>query len=145
MTPVDIIAKEEGFRVKPYLCSEGYPTIGYGQRIGPKGADIKLYEFSVPEPVARMWLEYEVKSVQAAMFQAGIAHNMSGDRYAVLVSMCYQLGVSGVLKFKKMLAALKDRNWDEAATQALDSRWAMQTPERAKRHAEAFRTGKYVY
>ena len=143
MTPVEIIAREEGFRVKPYLCSECYPTVGYGQRIGPKGADIKLYEFSIPEPVARLWLEYEVKRVQAVMFSAGIGHDVDGDRYSVLVSMAYQLGVAGLLKFKKMLAAVDGENWNEAAIQALDSRWAKQTPERAKRHADALRTGVY--
>ena len=143
MTPVEIIAREEGFRVKPYLCSEGYPTVGYGQRIGPKGADINQYEFSVPEPVARLWLEYEVKRVQAAMFNAGIGHDVDGDRYSVLVSMAYQLGVAGLLKFKKMLAAVDSENWNEAAIQALDSRWAKQTPERAQRHAKALKTGVY--
>jgi len=31
-----MLAKEEGFRAKPYYCSENYPTIGYGEKIGDK-------------------------------------------------------------------------------------------------------------
>ena len=37
-----LLEKEEGFRAKPYLCSEGYPTVGYGQRIGAKNQPLSV-------------------------------------------------------------------------------------------------------
>ena len=53
---VKLLQYEEGFREKPYLCSEGYPTVGTGIRIGPKGAALKNYEFTVPREVDAVWL-----------------------------------------------------------------------------------------
>jgi lysozyme len=50
----------------------------------------------------------------------------------VVMEMCYQLGVTGVSKFKKTLAYLQDKQWEKASVEMLDSLWAKQTPNRAK-------------
>ena len=63
---------------------------------------------------------------------------MAGRR-AVLLSMAYQMGVDGLMKFKNMWAAINRQDWDDAADQMLDSKWARQTPERAGRHARIMR------
>ena len=41
-----------------------------------------------------------------------------------------------LLKFKKMIAALKAEDWVLARLEATDSRWYNQTPKRAERHAK---------
>ena len=46
--------------------------------------------------------------------------------------MCYQLGVTGFSKFKKTIAYLQNKEWRNASIEMLDSRWAKQTPNRAK-------------
>jgi len=43
-----------------------------------------------------------------------------------------------------MLTAIKNEEWDEAARQALDSKWAQQVGSRATELAEMLRTGEYV-
>jgi lysozyme len=53
-----------------------------------------------------------------------------------LGNMAYQLGISGLLKFSKMLEALKNGQRELASIEALDSSWAKQTPARAKRVAK---------
>ena len=50
----------------------------------------------------------------------------------VVMEMCYQLGVGGVSKFKKTIAYLQNKQWEEASVEMLDSLWAKQTPNRAK-------------
>ena len=60
-----VLNYEEGFSAKPYYCSAGYPTIGIGQRIGPKGAPLKLYEFTVSKSLAAVWLAEKVKETLA--------------------------------------------------------------------------------
>jgi lysozyme len=50
----------------------------------------------------------------------------------VVMEMCYQLGVTGVSKFKKTLTHLQNKRWEEASVEMLDSLWARQTPNRAK-------------
>ena len=61
------------------------------------------------------------------------------DIQDVLLSMSYQMGVTGVTRFKKMLAAMLLKDWTKAADEMLDSKWARQTPNRAKRLSEIVR------
>ncbi|WP_376787674.1 hypothetical protein [Klebsiella aerogenes] len=64
-------------------------------------------------------------------------------RRAALVNMVFQLGATGVLGFKKMLQYLNNREYSLAADEALDSKWAVQTPARAKRVTEVIRNGNF--
>jgi len=45
--------------------------------------------------------------------------------------MGFQLGVRGLLNFRRMWTALEQKDYAMAAEEALDSRWAEQTPNRA--------------
>lgn len=140
-TVYDFIAQEEGFRSKPYLCSEGYPTVGYGQKIGPKGADLSLYQINIPEPVAKAWLKHNVDQIAPAA--TAICGPLDGVRKAAVVSMIYQMGEAGFLGFRNCIAGIKVGDWQRAHDEALDSRWAKQTPERAKRTALMLLTGEW--
>jgi len=142
MNILQLLEREEGYRVKPYYCTEGYPTVGIGKRIGPKNAPLDVYQFEVSLPVAHEWLREEVYAITAQMPEW--FYTLTASRQTIILSMAYQLGVTGLLKFKNMIKALQRCDWDEAERQALDSRWAKQTPARAKRHAEALRTGVIV-
>ena len=53
------------------------------------------------------------------------------------------LGLDKLLKFKKTLDLLKTGRWDAAATEALDSDWARQCPNRAKRVTDMIRKGEF--
>lgn len=135
MSLFDLLQFEEGYRETAYHCSEGYPTIGIGTKIGPKGADLSNYTFKVSETLARCMLNEEVQGIRDSLVKFSWYRNLDEDRQIIIKSMCYQMGVSGVLKFKKMIAALEKQDYSEASRQALDSRWAKQTPARAERHA----------
>lgn len=133
---VDVIAFEEGFRAKPYKCSAGYPTIGYGIKLANRNANIDNFECEIPEPVARLWLKHHAKDVDNKLCKYDWFIVLPLDVQDVLISMAYQLGVDGLLKFKNMIAALSAGDMDTAAKEALDSKWARtDSPSRAKRHA----------
>jgi len=66
---------------------------------------------------------------------------LNPTRTGVLVEMVFQMGVAGVAEFKNFLAAIRSRDWDTAANEMLDSKWAKQTPERANALSEIFRHG----
>lgn len=144
-----LIKYEEDWRAKPYLCSEGYPTVGFGFRIGPKGADIKLYQFTLPQSAGNAWLDEFLKKTDNEMRSipniAAALDACAGypARLAVLQSMAYQMGVPVLANFKNTLKDVAQHNWNSAATGMLESRWAKQTPERAQRHAEQMRTGQW--
>ena len=132
-----LLQYEEGFREKPYLCSEGYPTVGTGIRIGPKGADLKNYEFTVPREVDAVWLQSILNSTMKDMLSneriAKAMNVLDEARTAVLVSMAYQMGVYGLAQFKNTLYLVETKQFEEAAKAMLDSKWARQTPNRAQR------------
>ena len=59
----------------------------------------------------------------------------------IIVEMVYQMGETGVSKFKKMFKALKKepKDYEEASSQMMDSRWAKQTYSRARNLSEKMR------
>lgn len=142
-----LLRLEEGWRSKPYLCTEKYPTVGFGFRIGPQGADITLYQFTLPVRAGEAWLDSLIANLEVEMRrvpQLAMALQTCADdpaRIAVLQSMAYQMGVQGLAAFKNTLQAVIERRWNDAAAGMLNSRWARQTPDRAKRHAQQMRTG----
>lgn len=144
---ITMLSFEEGWREKPYLCSLGYPTVGFGFKIGPKGAPISQYQFTLPIEAGSAWLESILTKTRSDMMQrpriAAAMNACDEVRQAALISMAYQMGVAGLDGFKGTLASIAASRWDEAATGMLNSRWAKQTSGRAKRHAEQMRTGEW--
>lgn len=145
MNIFDVLLKEEGFVKKPYYCSEGFPTVGIGTRIGPKGADLSLYQFEVSQKTAESMLSAEIQKNWFELIKLDWFMNLDANRKVIIQSMAYQLGLSGLLKFKRMITALNNKNWNTAELEALDSRWHKQTPVRARRHAKVLRTGVIEY
>jgi lysozyme len=59
--------------------------------------------------------------------------------------MAFQLGTDGLLGFKNTLALIRDGKYAEAADAMLFSKWAQQTPARAKRMSEQMRSGQWQF
>lgn len=110
---------------------EGYPTIGLGFCVSAdRGAPL-------PRNIADRWMDHILVEIGKAL-DARIPwwRDQPDDVQRALVNMAYQLGVAGLLNFRKMLAALERGDRLTAAAEALDSIWAKkQTPARARRIA----------
>ena len=118
------IKEHEGFKSRVYKCTEGYDTIGYGFAV----KDLELDE-DIAEEILLRKLEKLIQRVRAKFkWLDTVPHEVQG----VLVNMSYQMGVNGVSKFKKALHAMQMFQWKIAADEWMDSRWARQTPNRAK-------------
>lgn len=118
---IDDIKQEEGFKGVVYKCTEGFDTIGYGTKL------------PINEEEATLLLEYRLNKTRANLLSSLYNYDFPNEVWDILLNMSYQLGVGGVLKFKKMLEALKNKDYVEASKQGMDSLWAKQTPNRAKR------------
>lgn len=144
---IAILNFEEGFRELPYRDSEGYPTVGIGIRIGPKGASLNNYTFRVPKEVGDVWTEVMVEQKLNEMHTkpniVSALNACNPARSDILCSMAYQMGVNGLAGFKNTLAMIASGDFDGAAKGMLNSLWARQTPNRARRHAEVMRTGSH--
>ena len=141
MNVIDLLEFEEGYRENAYYCSENYPTIGIGTKLGPKSAPLDHYTFTVSREVAGLLLNDELRGITQRLLDHRWYIDMNEDRQAIIKSMAYQIGYSGLMKFKNMIAALERKDYSQASREALDSRWARQTPARAGRHATVIGCG----
>lgn len=125
---LDRIQKHEGFSRHAYLCPTGHLTIGYGTRIddGSNGID--------PE-VANLQLLRDLNKIDEQLTDLDWYMTLDQSRREVMIEMAYQMGFIGLMGFKKMIAALKVGDWDQAAEEMINSRWYSQTPKRAVRLA----------
>lgn len=135
----DLIKQEEGFRAAPYQCSEGYITIGFGTKLHnrPHCMDETQFCLRVTERSATALLEDVLEQGLDDLLSVEylVLNTLPIAKVAVLLSMQYQMGTQGLLAFGKMWAALRTGRFLVAETEALDSKWAKQTPARANRHA----------
>lgn len=135
-----IVRYEEGFSARPYLDTLGYVTIGLGTKLHKnKGMNPEDFPIRVNLEQAEVWLYRELASKDTALRKSQVKYtyeSLDDERRAIILSMAYQMGTSGLLKFKRMWAALDEGDFELAAVEALNSRWATQTPGRAERHAK---------
>jgi lysozyme len=147
---IEQLKRHEGFRAKVYKCSAGKNTIGYGYNLDANPLklnkfEVKTYfEYGISENVAEYHLLFCVAEITADLEKSLLWFEHLDDvRQCVLINMAYQMGVVGVLKFKKMLLAIKDKNYALASHEMLDSNWAIQTPNRAKEMAAQMECGEF--
>ncbi len=108
----------------PYADSLGKMTVGYGHLITKK----EDFSGGLTEAEADALLDTDIAIAITAFEKLGLT--VPSDWNDFLVLMIFQLGLAGVQKFEKMLAALRVQNYSQAVKQAKDSLWARQTPFR---------------
>ena len=125
---------DEGSRLDAYLDTEKKLTVGFGHKVLPEdniefGQVISQYRanklFAKDLPTARDGASRALSSFERA----------PSELKEVLTNMVYQMGTTGVKKFKNMRTALDDYDYGKGAEEMLDSTWAKQTPNRANRLA----------
>ena len=124
---IERIGVNEGFRSKPYQCSEGVWTIGHGLTWITEEESLSILSGRISQ--------LHLKLLDDLDWYEGMPPEIKG----VIIEMCFQMGFAGFCKFKKAIAHMKDINWKDAATEMLDSKWAKQTPSRANRLADIVR------
>jgi lysozyme len=92
-----LLKRFEGFRAKPYLCSAGVPTIGYGNTYYENGIRVKLTD----SPIDENWAEQLLKSI-LTHYELGVdsvtTDNITQNQFDALVIFAYNVGV---VNFKK--------------------------------------------
>ena len=129
------IKADEGFRGHAYVCPAGALTVGYGRNIDTGGPGITDAE-------AQVLLSNDISECDADL--AKVFAGWSGfslRRRATLVNLRFQLGPSRFRAFRKMIAAIENGDWPEAAKELRDSNLARQTPGRTLRRADELEQG----
>lgn len=126
----------EGLWLKPYRCPAGYLTIGVGRNLEARG---------ISREEAMVLLESDIAEAEAAargFFPA--FDRLEEPRQAVLVDMAFNLGAVRLGGFWRFRAALERGDFEQAAREMLDSKWAKQVGPRARRLAEMMRRGTWA-
>ena len=118
-----LVAADEGLRLMPYRCSAGKLTIGYGTT------------FPLPEEEAHLLLRHQLEKVLGQCERSfPWWAKLSPARQQVIASMGYQMGMGGLMGFRRMLAAMELGGYDTAGKEMIDSKWARSdSPARAQR------------
>lgn len=129
---------DEGYKLKAYKDTLGNWTIGVGHLLKEKPAEDWTQE-QVDNAFASDFEEAETGAIRAAPFFSAL----DGPRKGVLVNMAFNMGSKKLAAFHGMLAAMDSGDWDTAALHLMNSRYARQVGDRAKRLAYRLRTGEY--
>lgn len=117
------IKSYEDFSNKPYICTAGKLTIGFGRNIQDNGiSDIE----------AEFMFNNDMKRTEQDLLDCTWYVRAPAPVKDALFNMCFNLGLTRLLGFKKMIKAIVEGDYTNAAIEALDSKWATQVGERAK-------------
>ena len=131
---IDQIKRHEGFRSKVYRCSEGVETIGYGRNLRDVGVSMAEAEMMLTADIHRSRIEAETLPYW---------DDLNAVRKGVVINVLFNIGLPSWLRFKKANAALAVGDYETAALEMLDSKWATQVGGRAIELARQMRTGEF--
>ena len=129
----DQLILHEGLRLKPYRCTAGKLTIGVGRNLEDKG---------ISHDEAMLLLRNDIAEVTAQLERFDWFRALGPVRRKVLIDMCFNLGMAGLLGFQKMIEALNRADYEAAADEMVYSRWYRQVGERGRRLERMMRTGE---
>lgn len=142
---------DEGFRALAYRDSKHLLTIGYGRCLDTNPLTDKEVAYlghdgrdrPITQVQAEILLRADVEDTQAKL-QAVLPWISSLDdtRHAALINLAFNLGVRGLMGFKKTLTLLKGGKYPEAAEEVLNSQWRKDVgANRSMRISNALRFG----
>lgn len=127
------IKRDEGVKTHPYKCSAGKLTIGVGRNIEDNGISEDEIEYLLNNDI-----RYCVRDLKSNF---DFYNKLDGTRKRVLINMCFNLGITRLLKFKKFIRALEDNDYETASVEMMDSLWARQVGPRAERLRDLMKYG----
>jgi len=144
------IKQDEGLRLSVYYDTEQIPTIGYGRNMLARpcrldiGRDVSTRDGVITLDEAEKMFKYDYNAAYLLAlhyFGSKVFTELSEARQGVLINMCFNLGTK-INQFKKFQARINLGQYEAAAFQMLDSKWAVQVGPRATRLSLMMGTNK---
>ena len=126
---------DEGYKYEIYLDHLGYPTLGVGHLITQKDEEYgQEVGTVVDEERIKECLQNDIDIVCRELDKnMPWWRGLNDNRRRVMANMCFNLGYPRLSGFKNFLSAMQDEDWEKAAEEMMDSKWATQVGDRAKR------------
>jgi len=150
---IEKLKMEEGIKYKAYKCTAGYLTIGVGRNLETNPfsmsevnslnkEQMKAYytndwdDFMLTDENIDTLLMNDIRKIDIQYRTIFGLNMLSESAMLVVYDMIFQLGLNGFKKFKKTISYLRDERYFDAGNEIMDSQYAKQTPNRAKRNKE---------
>lgn len=117
---ISLIISFEGFEPKPYLCSAGVPTIGFGTTRYPDGRKVTLKDKEITRSQATLYFRHDVRHFELAV-DAMSVDTVTQNQFNALVSFAYNLGEYALKK--STLLKLVNLNPNDPAIAHEFSKW----------------------
>jgi len=143
---IDDLIRDEALRLYPYDDYTGKPIREHDKVLGKItiGIGRNLTDRGLTKSEAMFLLVNDINIVEAELIErAGEVFVQCHDKaQRALMNMAFNMGLPRLMKFENMWAALAVEDYELAAKEALDSKWARQVGDRAERIADLIRGGK---
>jgi len=135
---IEMLRKHESVETHAYECSANKITVGVGRNIDKDGG-IGLSNDEIDYLLAN-----DIKRVNGELLRSFDWFNsLDQVRKDAMIDLCFNIGLPRMKGFKKALSAMDGVDYDTAATEFLDSRWAKQVGSRAVTITNMIRSGEY--
>jgi len=127
------IQAHEGVRLSAYLDSVGVLTIGVGHNcvVAPVDGVTSVGDTISKEKSNALFADDLIAIASSLIEQEPLFLQQTQPRRNALLDMAFNLGVKGIGGFQKMWCAIEKQDYDAAAAEMLDSKWARQVGNRA--------------
>ncbi len=149
-TLVQRFVLHENCSLMPYKCPAGYLTIGVGRNLesNPLTNEERKacgdWRHGITKNAAFYLLRNDIEKVKKECLKnIPFFYKLDSERQYALLDMAFNMGIKRVLRFQLMLEAIGTGNYDKAAEECLNSRYARQTGKRARRIANVIKTGRF--
>jgi len=145
-----LLRKHEGNKLNVYLDTENLPTIGVGRCLSTKGLSksesdyLNLGTYDKNEIIEKLKVrgitqvesdyllsndidEFTTKLYNRILFTKSLPETAK----IVLIDMCFNMGIDGLLKFKNTLDLIQQGKYILASREMLNSKWKNQVGQRA--------------
>lgn len=134
---LETLKRHEGVRYYVYRDHLGYETIGVGRCIH-RAVGLGLS----PDEVEYLLINDVQRCIEELDGAFDWFKDLDEVRREAMINLCFNLGLTKLRKFVNALDAMKQRNYNKAATEFLNSKWANQVGERSREVAHMIRTGE---
>ena len=154
---LDQLVIHEGLELLPYKDSLGIETIGIGRNLKDRGIseeELKqmgkkdlssIHEWGITKEQAYYLAKNDIKIVEDEVCKNHpCVIELDANRQRVIIDMAFNMGVPRLNKFVKMWKAIDEENFAEAKIQMLDSRWARQVGNRARKLSDVMEKGEWA-
>ena len=133
---LDMLMLHEGLELKPYKCTADKTTIGVGRN---------LEDVGITKDEAKYLLQNDLDRILKEVEHWSFLKKLNEPRQAVILDMVFNMGVTrfNANTWVKTFAAIQNEEWEKAANEMLDSKWAKQVGQRAIRLSQMMRKGEW--